>query len=69
MVSLLTAHLQEHPHKKERNKKVLKRDELKRLNTTDKVWGLLISLHCSYYDKNSGLILGLLLLLLLLLLL
>ena len=58
MVSSLTAHLQECPHKKERSKKVLKRDEPEILNTTDEVWGLLISLHCSYCDKNIGLSLG-----------
>ena len=58
MVSLLTAHLQECPHK-ERNKQVLKRDEIERLNTTDKVWRFLISLHCSYYNKNNGLSFGL----------
>ena len=48
MVSLLTA-LQEYPHKKERNKKVLKRNKLERLNSTNKVWRLLITLQLAQW--------------------
>lgn len=53
MVSLLTT-LQECRHKKERNKKVLKRDRLERLNTTDKVWQLLIILQLLINGLSLG---------------